>query len=264
MCLCYNKGMDSISKLDAVFDYIESNLCGQIKIDKIAQLMCENKKSAESIFKFFTGITIKEYFKNRKLSMAGLELIKGEKVIDVAVKFGYSSSQSFARAFNSFFGFNPGEVRQKNRTLKLFAPFVITLSFGSEPMEYKIVDQPERTLYAVMREEQNVTTGKVARAFWKSFDKSQIKGEMYGLSEMKDDGRYWIASDKPFVGSQPMTIKASKFAVFTFDRDARVENKISNIIKYWLDESGVEFNKEFPILEKYNIDSLEIYYAIKF
>lgn len=260
--------MKSIDKLQRVFDYIESCLTTEVDINNIAQIMCENKESSERIFRFLTGVTIKEYYKNRKLSMAGIELLKEDsKVLDVAVKFGYSSSQAFTRAFRAYHGFNPMEIKKSERELKLFAPFVFTIELGTESMNYKIVDLQQRQLYGIYLEIQDEKyVGAFARQFWKNFDKSQVKGNLYGFYlNDKNSGKYYIASDIQFVNSSPIKIEKSKFAVFSFDRTSRTEEEnIDNILKYWIEQSGVVFNDKVPIIEKYLKDTLEIYYPIKF
>ena len=58
-----------------------------------------------------TNMSVSEYIRKRRLTLAAYELLKGqEKIIDLAVKYGYSSADSFhksicktARRMNEFF-----------------------------------------------------------------------------------------------------------------------------------------------------------------
>ena len=258
--------METLNIIKNVLNYIEDNI-GEDSIDvkKIANIMHENKTSAERIFRFLTGYTIKEYFKNRKLSMAGMELLKKDKkIIDVAVMFGYSSSQAFTRAFKSFYGFSPSEI--ENKSLKLFAPLILTLSIGNEFLTYRYVELEEQEFYGVYCKTSNdENAGQAIRDFWKSFDKSKLIGDRYGfnIKESPTESKYYITSKTKFENSEKIKIRASKYAMFSFDRNARVEHKINDIINYWIGQSGLTFDSSIPIIERYTTDALEIYYPIK-
>ena len=67
----------------------------------------------QKIFGILCGITVGEYIRNRRLSLAGYELSEtNAKVIDIALKYGYESPENFARAFVRFHGATPYEVRK--------------------------------------------------------------------------------------------------------------------------------------------------------
>lgn len=93
-------------------------------------------------FFHLSGMTLSEYIKNRKFSEANKDLLQGERVTDVAFKYGYQSLDGFTRAFKSWSGFLPSEV-QKTGISKSFPKlsFVISVK-GGNAMEYKIVEQP--------------------------------------------------------------------------------------------------------------------------
>ncbi|HAA25816.1 MAG TPA: AraC family transcriptional regulator, partial [Ruminiclostridium sp.] len=82
----------------------------------------------QRIFNILCGFTVGEYIRCRRLSMAAQELSKADaRVIDVALKYGYDSPDSFARAFTKFHGIPPSSARIKGANLKLFAPVKIKL-----------------------------------------------------------------------------------------------------------------------------------------
>ncbi len=257
--------MENIDRLNQVFKYIESQLQKEIDMQTIAHIMCENRESSERIFKFITGSTIREYFKSRKMSMAALELCKkGAKVVDVATSFGYTSSQAFARAFRNYFGFSPREIKNDKNSLKLFPPFFASIELNREILHFKIVQQEALTLFGQSITIKDGDTGAAARAFWKSFDKSKLSNPYFGFAaEKKDEDEYFIASSSPFEGCEEILFPASKFAVFTFDRNVIESEKISQIFKYWINESGLEVNHAIPRLEKYNNESLEIFFPVR-
>ena len=80
--------MNNFDRLNEVIKYIEDNLTYEISIEKICQILCVNEYSLYRIFNFITGISLTEYIRNRKLSMAGLELINSKiKIIDLKVEY---------------------------------------------------------------------------------------------------------------------------------------------------------------------------------
>ncbi len=90
-----------------------------------------------------TGITANEYIRNRRLSMAGQELIMSDvKVIDVALKYGYDSPESFSKAFSRFHGVSPNVAKRSGVELKSFNRLVIKIKLeGGTVMNYKIVER---------------------------------------------------------------------------------------------------------------------------
>ncbi|WP_372999571.1 GyrI-like domain-containing protein, partial [Lutispora sp.] len=98
-----------------------------------------------------SGLTLSEYIKNRKLSEANKDLLNGERVTDVAFKYGYQSVDGFTRAFKKWCGFLPSDVIKKGKS-KSFPKlsFVITVK-GGISMEYRIEDKPAFNLVGVSK-----------------------------------------------------------------------------------------------------------------
>lgn len=95
-------------------DYIEQNLAEKIVVKDVAEKACVSEYHFRRIFAELCGITVGEYIRNRRLSIAAQELSGGfVKVIDVAIKYGYESPDSFARAFARFHGIAPSEAKEK-------------------------------------------------------------------------------------------------------------------------------------------------------
>ncbi|MDE7219369.1 MAG: AraC family transcriptional regulator, partial [Oscillospiraceae bacterium] len=89
-------------------------------------------------FKLVTGYSMAEYVRNRRLYLAGLEVIAGrEKVIDLAYRYGYDTPESFSKAFSRFHGVSPAQLRQHPDRLVPFLPLIITLSIrGGQGMDF--------------------------------------------------------------------------------------------------------------------------------
>lgn len=118
--------MENITeKLNLVIDYIESHLTEDIEPKRIEKIACCSYYDVGRIFSLIADINISDYIRKRRLTLAGAELKGGKaKIIDVALKYGYDSPVSFARAFQSFHGFNPSLVNKSAAVLNVFPRLV--------------------------------------------------------------------------------------------------------------------------------------------
>lgn len=134
--------MNWCESISRAINYIENNLTNDITIQDIANHLCISSFYFQKGFSMLCGYSISEYIRNRKLSLAGYELLHTDnKVIDIALKYGYDSPDSFTKAFTRFHGSTPTEVR-KGGKIKKFAPLKINLVLkGGYIMEYKIVEK---------------------------------------------------------------------------------------------------------------------------
>lgn len=130
-------------RLNAALSYIEENLTDAVDLKTAAKIACCSEYHFSRMFSFLSGISLSEYVRRRRLTLAALELSRGDsKVIDVAMKYGYASPDSFARAFQSMHGVTPSEARLHGQSLKAFPrmTFQLTVQGGSE-MNYRIEDK---------------------------------------------------------------------------------------------------------------------------
>lgn len=132
-------------------DYIEEHLTEDLSLESISDYAGVSDYHFRTVFFHLSGMTLNEYVKNRKLSEANKDLLDGEKVTDVAFKYGYQSVDGFTRAFKKWCGFLPSDV-SKNRISKSFPKlsFVITVK-GGISMEYRIIDKPAFHLVGVSK-----------------------------------------------------------------------------------------------------------------
>lgn len=108
-------------KLNLVVDYIEEHLTEELDQEKIAQIAGFSYFDVGRIFSLIAGIGISDYIRKRRMTLAGRDLkFQNAKVIDVALKYGYDSPVSFARAFRAFHGINPNNAGKRNATIKVF------------------------------------------------------------------------------------------------------------------------------------------------
>ena len=144
--------MDILSSLENVVSYIEENLCEEIDIDSIAKTTTLNEYELSNLFRSLTGMTMKEYIRKRRLTCAAIDLQSGnEKVIDVAMKYGYESCDSFRRAFASQHNVSPSSVKSRSVALNIYPPLSFEIKVkGNEKMNFKIVENDGFEVYGIV------------------------------------------------------------------------------------------------------------------
>ncbi|WP_438588559.1 AraC family transcriptional regulator [Dubosiella newyorkensis] len=132
--------MEWIERLNQSMNYIEEHLTDEIDYDQLARIACCSTYHYQRMFTYMAGITLAEYIRRRKMSLAAVDLQGGEaKIIDVAQKYGYRSPTAFNRAFQSFHGIAPSSVKDEGISVKSFSPIVFRMSIkGATEMDYRI------------------------------------------------------------------------------------------------------------------------------
>lgn len=217
--------MEAIGK---AIQYIEEHITEELSVEEIARNVNISTFYFQKGFSMLCGFTVAEYIRNRRLALAGNDLAIGnEKVIDIALKYGYDSPDSFTKAFVRFHGVTPSQVRKGKTMLKLFAPLKIKISLeGGYLMEYKIVKKEEFTVIANAKIFSYEGAMEKVPKFWQEHYK-EGKGKtitgMYGINfdkEMKQDSfEYMIADPYNPVNEVPegfvtRTIPSFTWAVF--------------------------------------------------
>ena len=132
--------MDLLTRMDLALVYVEDNLTGEIDQEVLARIACCSAYNFYRMFSFITDISLTEYIRRRRLTMAAIELQSGNiKVIDLALKYGYDSPVSFSRAFQMLHGVTPTEARAGGVTLKAYPRISFQISIkGEKKMDYRI------------------------------------------------------------------------------------------------------------------------------
>ncbi|NBI05568.1 AraC family transcriptional regulator [Senegalia massiliensis] len=149
--------MDFLQNLQKAIDYMEDNLLESITYEDVAKHIYMSSYHFHRTFSLVTGITSNEYIRNRRLSMAGQELsLSNSKVIDIALKYRYSSPESFTKAFTRFHGITPSMAKRVGTKLKSFNRLVIKIKLeGGTIMDYRIEKREEFKLLAKVRKFRN-------------------------------------------------------------------------------------------------------------
>ncbi|MGE5677593.1 MAG: AraC family transcriptional regulator [Pseudomonadota bacterium] len=254
--------MESISR---AIEYIEDHITEEISIDSIAKQINISPFYFQKGFSLLCGFTVMEYIRKRRLALAGGELVSTDaKVIDVALKYGYDSPDSFAKAFTRFHGITPAMVRKDDITLKSFAPLKIKISLeGGYLMDYKITKKDSFTVIGASRIFSYNNAETEIPKFWGEYyaaGNSQYVCSMYGINHdesMTGDVFEYIIGDNynPAMdvpeGFVTKVIPAHTWAVFPCKgaMPKALQDVNSIIFSEWLPA-----NKEYEIAAGYCIE----------
>lgn len=131
--------MEWLSAIRTAIDYMEKHLTDDISAQDVAGQVHLSPFFLQRGFSLMTGCGIGEYLRNRRLYQAALDLQRtDEKVIDIALRYGYETPESFTKAFSRFHGTTPSQVRG-GASVTAFLPLTIKISIqGGHQMDYKI------------------------------------------------------------------------------------------------------------------------------
>lgn len=145
--------MDWIKSFQRAVDYMEEHITEPVDCARIAREMNLSSFYFQKIFSILCGFTVGEYIRNRRLTLAGSELVSTEeRIIDIALKYGYDTPEGFTRAFTRFHGAAPAAVRKNGAPLKSFARLSVSISVkGGSSMDYKIM---KKEAFKIIAKEQ--------------------------------------------------------------------------------------------------------------
>lgn len=258
---------------------MEEHLLEEINYEDVAKHVHISSYEFHRAFSFLTGITANAYIRNRRLSLAGSEIVDTDiRITDIALKYGYDTPESFTKAFTRFHGISPSTAREGNAKLVLFNPLVIKITVdGGKTMEYKIVQAEAKKFIALVRsfktEIINDEVNHDVADFWAECNAKQMlspiwmlredgKRDLYGLcsptTEDSDTFDYGIGIivDEDTADYNPEEIKKAGFKIWDVNPGTYVvfECKGENgdcIAKTWskfykefLPQSGYEASEE--------------------
>ena len=191
--------------IQSAIDYIEENITEELDYNDIAARAACSAFYFQRIFGALCGLTLGEYIRSRRLSLAGSDIVStDEKVIDIALKYGYSSPDSFTRAFTAFHGVTPTEAKQMKAGLRSFSRLRVQIILkGGNSMDYRIVEKEAFTVLEKVERHtvagaQNLNTipefwgrankeGIIDTLLAHASDKSFLFGTCYGNGHTNDE-----------------------------------------------------------------------------
>ncbi len=262
--------MDILEGLNNAVRYMEDHLQEQVDLGKAARFAGVSADSFARFFSYISGMTVAEYLRRRRLTLAAYELReKGTKVIDAAMKYGFQSADAFARAFARQHGFPPVYAQRSNRALKVYPPISFhILVKGAKEMEFRLVNLSGMALRGISQDFGCKAGERFDKepAMW-SPDQDRVMervcnegpGVWYGLW---DHGKYWIAKPEPEAlqdGTDMVRVPAGAYAVFTSGRGGMAGEELpklrEQIFDSWLSDSGYRQAGDFE-MEVYHLYAL--------
>lgn len=266
--------MEWLKNLSKAIDYIESNLDGEVSYEKAAEIACCSTYYFQRMFSYMTGISLSEYIRRRRMTQAAFELQSTDKrVLDVALKYGYTSPTSFNRAFQSVHGIPPTLARLQGSVLNAYPPIKFSVEVkGGSPMSYRIEEKEAMGIVGIpipLTEDMDENQ-KLIPDFWKRVLQSSQFTEICKLSNQPPHGvlgvtaylgpgeiYYYIAAatDKPVPAEMfEYEIPAARWVIFecTGPFKESVQNIFKSFLTEWLPFSGYTY-AELPDIEVYPI-----------
>lgn len=270
--------MEWLDKMNAALDYIEDNLTGEIDYAQAAKRAYTSSYNFQRMFSFIADVPLAEYIRRRRLTLAALDFQRGgESVLDIALKYGYDSPVSFARAFQNLHGITPKEAREKGVVLTSYPKisFKITIK-GVGEMKYRIEKAEGFRLVGIVKTVTTVNgeNFKIIPEMWRDAweDGSSVKlndackegkPEFYGVcyNPQGDNFNYMIGveSDKPVAeGMKELIIDEQEYVKFECrGRLPEAQQSVwKRIYTEWFPNSGYE-HEDAPELEWYSNEGMD-------
>lgn len=254
--------MNILNELNEACNYIENNIENEIDIKEIARITNQSTDSINRFFVSMLGITIKEYIRKRRLSLAVYDLQNSDKKIaDIAFKYGFNSYDSFCKAFLNQHNVTPTQAKNPSCEVNIFPPATFEINVkGAQKIKFKICDLEEFEVYGISKNFncQSSDRFKQEKEMWSSdYEHYPEKicqgydGIWYGIFE---NGKYSIArkkEDVEFDGLEKIKIKSGKYAIFTTDKGGYAGDELSKthdlIFNSWLKDTQYNIKREYII-----------------
>lgn len=269
--------MDWLDSMNQALDYIEENLSIKMDLNKVAQKAGCSSYNFQRMFSFVAGVTLASYIRRRCMTAAALELGRTEiSVMDLALKYGYDSPVSFARAFQNIHGMTPQDARQGKGNLQSYPriSFHITMK-GDQPMNYRIETMPA---FRVIGKSELFTTRegenfKKIPQFWdrccedgtcnyifslNGREREEMYGVCYGMNFAQEEFRYMIGvkvEEKMPEDLEVLEIPETTWVKFTCKGVAQIQEMFMRFYTEWLPNSGYE-HAGTPEVEWYSTEDM--------
>ena len=249
-------------ELITALDYIEDNICGELRISDIARHCCVSLSALQKTFKYVFHFSINDYILRRRFSCAARELLTTDSsVLDISLKYGYSNAESFTRGFQRLWGVSPSRFR-KNRKFSGHTPKLTLPEEDDNREDYLMsgVSYDLTELYDVIQDRRNnaYVCADLKGLMWINDNLGTAAGDA-ALLELMRRIEEACSNDDVF-----LRIGGDEFVVFTASADmAHAEEIVSTVtaknqqpVKYMEQEIPVsihigafknEFSKEAPV-----------------
>ncbi len=164
--------------IEKCIDFIEEHIKEDITIEEIASHSGYSLYHFCRVFSLCTGMSVMEYIRGRRLSLAATELFKGRKIIDIALDYGFETHSGFSKAFRKAFGYSPSKYTARmagyadNKTILEIGGYIMKPVFVKKPA-FKVAG------YGIKTNISGATYTKDIASFWKNYDGENLESKMY-------------------------------------------------------------------------------------
>lgn len=139
--------MDWLTAMNNAVEYMEANITEKIDIEKVAKMALSSSFHFQRMYYMLTGVTVAEYVRRRRLTLAAQDILSGDKIIDVAYRYGYTTPEAFTKAFKKMHGISPSAAREPGTNLMAYPKLSFHISIkGDKNMNYKMIDKGSFTV----------------------------------------------------------------------------------------------------------------------
>lgn len=255
--------MEWIEKLNMSINYIEEHLKDDIDYDEIAKIACCSTYHFQRMFTYMANVSLSEYIRRRRMSLAAVDLQGGdEKIIDVALKYGYTSPTAFNRAFQNIHGVAPSFVKENGVSIKSYPPISFKIMVkGVEELNYRI---EKRESFRIVGKSQPLyhemeKNFEIVPQMWQTVSMDGTLPKLSAMIECKPMGilgvsvcndleewRYFIAvsSTKEIDDTlEEYIVPSFTWAIFSGEGQCpqAIQDLEKRIITEWLPTSGYEY-----------------------
>lgn len=259
--------MELVESLNEALRYMERHLLEEADSAQAARHVGISRFYLERTFAALTGMSVSEYIRARRLTLAGQELLANDtKVIDLALQYGYDTPESFTKAFSRFHGVTPSSARRLSTQLRCQNPLAISIKMeGATRMNYKIEPMEAFTVAGVERMFRMDSSQQEIPKFWQEFFEQGLQQKVcpvFGIcfdADAEGNFPYLIADAiKPGVelpkGLVTREVPAHLWAKFACvgAMPAAVQNVTKQIYSEWLPTNGVYEAAQYLEIEMYS------------
>ncbi len=263
--------MEWIERLNKTISYMEEHLTEEISYDELARMACCSTYHFQRMFAYIAGIPLSEYIRRRRMSLAAVDLQSGEgKIIDIGMKYGYSSPTAFNRAFQSVHGIAPSIAQKGGTPIKSYPPISFKIAVkGGEELNYRMeekasfriigVSQPldkeiEKNFMVVPQMWQKAATDGTLNKIIPLMNQQPMGVLGVSACNDKEEWKYFIAvssSSEIDNSLEEYVVPGCTWAIFSGTGTNRsIQELEQRVVTEWLPTSGYEF-ADAPDVEVY-------------